>query len=174
MNDIKVSVVGEIGHCLGVAIFCIPNIFCKFFFAFCMCFLQQCIWSKQHRISLFPRSTLPLLVQGISQNKCQLPEWKIGFQELTDPLYGLKWPCASFQKNVFFSNSKTQIKGQIIATWCRVVLFEFHLKFWNTAIIGIPDRGLYKVDRLLTAQQKGTTARWYSNKVPNSIIIIDW
>ena len=47
----------------------------------------------------------------------------------------------------------------------RDVLFEFHLKFWNTASIGIPVRS--KVDRLLTgltAQQKGTTARWYSNK----------
>ena len=44
-------------------------------------------------------------------------------------------------------------------------LFEFHLKFWNTARIGIPVRSL--LDRLLTgltAQQKGTTARWYSNK----------
>ena len=29
------------------------------------------------------------------------------------------------------------------------VLFEFRLKFWNTASI---------------AQQNGTTARWYSNK----------
>ena len=36
----------------------------------------------------------------------------------------------------------------------------------NTASIGIPEV-YYKVDRLLTgltAQQKGTTARWYSNK----------
>ena len=44
----------------------------------------------------------------------------------------------------------------------RGVLFEFQLKFWNTASIGIPVRS--KVDRLLsalTAQQKGTTARWY-------------
>ena len=44
----------------------------------------------------------------------------------------------------------------------RDALFEFHLKFWNTASIGIPVRS--KVDRLLsalTAQQKGTTARWY-------------
>ena len=44
----------------------------------------------------------------------------------------------------------------------RDVLFEFQLKFWNTASIGIPVRS--KVDRLLsalTAQQKGTTARWY-------------
>ena len=49
----------------------------------------------------------------------------------------------------------------------RVVLFELHLKFWNTASIGIPTISLHKVDRLptgLTAQQKGTTARWYSNK----------
>ena len=49
----------------------------------------------------------------------------------------------------------------------RDVLFEFRLKFWNTASIGIPVRSLLKVDRLLTgitAQQKGTTARWYSNK----------
>ena len=50
----------------------------------------------------------------------------------------------------------------------RDVLFEFHLKFWNTASIGIPVWSLlyiYKVDRLLTgltAQQKGTTARWNS------------
>ena len=44
-------------------------------------------------------------------------------------------------------------------TLIRGVLFEFHLKFWNTASIGIPVRS--KVDRLLTglaAQQKGTTA----------------
>ena len=49
----------------------------------------------------------------------------------------------------------------------RDVLFEFHLKFWNTASIGIPARSLHKVDRLLTdltAQKKGTTARWYLNK----------
>ena len=49
----------------------------------------------------------------------------------------------------------------------RDVLFEFHLKFWNTASIGFPARSLYKADRLLTgptAQQKGTTARLYSNK----------
>ena len=48
----------------------------------------------------------------------------------------------------------------------RDVLFEFHLKFWNTASIGIP------VDRLLTgqtAQQKGTTARWYIVKLSLSL-----
>ena len=33
--------------------------------------------------------------------------------------------------------------------------------------IGIPVRSLYKVDRLLTAQQKGTTARWNLNKTSN-------
>ena len=41
----------------------------------------------------------------------------------------------------------------------RDVLFEFHLKFLNTASIGIP-QVYYKVDRLLTgltAQQKETT-----------------
>ena len=43
----------------------------------------------------------------------------------------------------------------------RAVLFEFHLKFWNTVSIGIPVIEVnYKVDRHLTAQQKGTTARW--------------
>ena len=43
----------------------------------------------------------------------------------------------------------------------RDVLFEFHLKFWNTAINGIPVLEVYyKVDRLLT----GLTAQWYSNK----------
>ena len=44
---------------------------------------------------------------------------------------------------------------------CRDALFEFHLKFWNTASIGIPVRSLLKADRLLTgltALQKGTTA----------------
>ena len=49
----------------------------------------------------------------------------------------------------------------------RYVLFEFHFKFWNTDIIGIPVRSLLWVDRLLaglTAQQKGTAARWSSNK----------
>ena len=48
----------------------------------------------------------------------------------------------------------------------RDVLFEVHLKFWNTASICI-FHSYYKVDRLLTgptAQQKGTAARWYSNK----------
>ena len=37
----------------------------------------------------------------------------------------------------------------------REVLFKFHLKFWNTASIGIPVRRLLKVDRLLT----GVTAQ---------------
>ena len=44
----------------------------------------------------------------------------------------------------------------------RDVLYEFHLKFWNTASIGIPVRRLLTG---LTAQQKGTTAQWYSNKI---------
>ena len=39
----------------------------------------------------------------------------------------------------------------------RDVLFEFHLKFWNTASIGIPARSLGRQTGL-TAQQKGTTA----------------
>ena len=43
----------------------------------------------------------------------------------------------------------------------RDVIFEFHLKFWNSAGIGIPVRSLRTG---LTAQQKGTTAQWYSNK----------
>ena len=30
----------------------------------------------------------------------------------------------------------------------------------------------YKVDRLLTAQQKGTTARWYSNKTSLSLLTL--
>ena len=47
----------------------------------------------------------------------------------------------------------------------RDVLFEFHLKFWNTASIGIPATSLlYRLLTGLTSQQKGTTARWYSNK----------
>ena len=49
----------------------------------------------------------------------------------------------------------------------RDVLFEFHLIFWNTARIGIPVKSLLKLDRLLTgltAQQKGATVRWHSNK----------
>ena len=41
----------------------------------------------------------------------------------------------------------------------RDVLFEFQLKFWNTANIGIPVRSLLLVG--LTARQKGTTALWY-------------
>ena len=48
----------------------------------------------------------------------------------------------------------------------RDVLFEFHLKFWNTILV-FQFEVYYKVDRLLTgltAQQKGTTAQWYSNK----------
>ena len=43
-----------------------------------------------------------------------------------------------------------------IMIYDRDVLFEFHLKIWNTASIGIPVRRL-QTD--LTAQQKGTTAR---------------
>ena len=46
----------------------------------------------------------------------------------------------------------------------RNVVFEFHLKFWNTGSIGIPVRSLLKGITGLTAQQKGTAARWYSNK----------
>ena len=41
----------------------------------------------------------------------------------------------------------------------RDVLFEIHLKFWNTASIGIPARRYYKVDRLLT----GLTAQHKRN-----------
>ena len=57
----------------------------------------------------------------------------------------------------------------MIEAKCRDVLFEFHLKYWNTASIGTPVRvrGYYMVDRLLiglAVQQKGTTARWYSSK----------
>ena len=49
----------------------------------------------------------------------------------------------------------------------RDVLFEFHLIFLNTASIWFQLEVYYKVDSLLTgltAQQKGTTSRWYSNK----------
>ena len=49
----------------------------------------------------------------------------------------------------------------------RDALFEFHLKIWNTASIGIAV--YFMVDRLLTglaAQQIGTTAQWHSNKIP--------
>ena len=40
----------------------------------------------------------------------------------------------------------------VIIKMHRDVLFEFHLKFWNTISIGIPVRSniMYKVDRLLT------------------------
>ena len=37
-----------------------------------------------------------------------------------------------------------------------------NLKFWNTTIIIIPDKDRLLTD--LTAQQKGTTTWWYSNK----------
>ena len=57
--------------------------------------------------------------------------------------------------------------GQIID-----VLFEFHLNFWNTASIGIPVR-CSKVDRPLTAQLKGRTARWYSNKTSLVFVFIE-
>ena len=39
----------------------------------------------------------------------------------------------------------------------RVVLFEFHLKLWNTASLGIPVRSL-----LLGIQ--GIIAQWFANK----------
>ena len=49
----------------------------------------------------------------------------------------------------------------------RDVLFEFHLKFWNTSKVVFQIEVYYMVDRCLTGltpQQEGTTARWYSNK----------
>ena len=47
-------------------------------------------------------------------------------------------------------------------SFCTIdVLFEYHLKFWNSASIDIP---------VLTAQQKGTTARWYLNNT--SLIVL--
>ena len=57
----------------------------------------------------------------------------------------------------------------------RDVLFEFHLKFWNTTNIGIPVKSLYTVDRLLTgrtAQQSVATAQWYSNETSLQIFLI--
>ena len=48
----------------------------------------------------------------------------------------------------------------------RDVLFEFHL-FGILSVLVFQQEVYYKVDRLLTgltAQQKRTTARWYSNK----------
>ena len=36
------------------------------------------------------------------------------------------------------------------------VLFEYHIKFWNTASIGIPNWS--------NCSKKGRTGRWYSNK----------
>ena len=46
---------------------------------------------------------------------------------------------------IYFTSSVRVYHGyfQILA-WskCRDVLFEFHLKFWNTASIGIPVRSL--------------------------------
>ena len=59
----------------------------------------------------------------------------------------------------------------------RDVLFEFNLKFWNTAILIFQLEVYYKVDRLrtgLTAQQKGTITRWYSNKTSLSILNSNW
>ena len=61
------------------------------------------------------------------------------------------------------------------STQIRDVLFEFYLKFGNTtsAVLVFQLEVYYMVDRLLTgltAQQRGTTARWYSNKT--SLILI--
>ena len=50
---------------------------------------------------------------------------------------------------------------------CRDVLFEFQLKFGIPPVLVFPLEVYDEVDRLLTsltAQQKGTTAQWYSNK----------
>ena len=53
----------------------------------------------------------------------------------------------------------------------RDVLFEFRLKFWNTANMGVPARSLQQGRQTgLSAQQKGTTARWYSNKTSLHIL----
>ena len=52
-------------------------------------------------------------------------------------------------------NDKRKVsKNNCFVKIYRDVLFEFHLKFWNTA----------RLLTGLTAQQKGATARWYSNK----------
>ena len=75
----------------------------------------------------------------------------------------LKWfclfhQCDNVQRVVILASPSLLVDSLV-----RDVLFEFHLKLWNSASIGIP----IKVDRLLnglSAQQKRTTARWYSNK----------
>ena len=60
------------------------------------------------------------------------------------------WRLASVTARIWYGVSKKV---------CRDVLFEFHLKFWNIASVGIP---AIRLLTSLTAQQKGTTARWYS------------
>ena len=55
----------------------------------------------------------------------------------------------------------------------RDVLFEFHLNFGIPPVLIFQLEVYYKVDRLLTgltAQPKGTTARWYSNKTSLCIL----
>ena len=50
----------------------------------------------------------------------------------------------------------------------RDILFEYHRAVVPFCWAVRPVEVYYKVDRLLTgiiAQQKGTTARWYSNKI---------
>ena len=75
--------------------------------------------------------------------------------------------CKCRQRISWWQRQMTWVRDgpwQIIDS-TRDVLFEFHLKFRNTTSIGIP--AYYKVDRFLyglTAQPKGTTARWYTNK----------
>ena len=72
----------------------------------------------------------------------------------------------------FWTPSFEVLNSELIMRWTWKYFWElhlvttFHLKFWNTAIIGIPARSLlYKVDRLLTGLNAlQTTARWYSNK----------
>ena len=77
-------------------------------------------------------------------------------------ILGWKCECGYSRERTLKSLPKSQHSLKV-----RAVLFEFHLKFGIPPVLVFQLEVYYKVDRLLTgltAQQKGTTARWYSNK----------
>ena len=75
-----------------------------------------------------------------------------------------KWPC--FKENAWFLSSKIK---NVMASVNQIEMFYLNstLNYGILPVLVFQLEVYYMVDRLLTgptAQQKGTTARWYSNK----------
>ena len=93
-------------------------------------------------------------------------EWhKSHFSPFTGKLFFSQLKgMAKIRHKYYLSFYLTLSLSLCLFVYCRDVLFEFRLKFWNTASNGIPVR-------LLTAQHRVTTARWYSNKTSLTVTL---